>query len=303
MRNLALSTAIVSFVATLARAETVRIESVGVTLLAKADVPAQEAGVAADIRVREGQVVQSGDVLVQLDDVDRQLELQQSHIERRNAAEIAANDVKIRLARKSLELADVDLRRAEESNQQLPMSVTKSQLDRLRLAVERARLEIEQSEHEVAAAKRALEAADHAVRIAEAGVQRRKVVSPIAGVVVEVNLRKGEWAQPGETVVRVLRTDRLRVEGFVPAERVTKPWAGKSAILHVASAGGAEKLSGVVTFVSPEANPVNGQVRVLAEIDNSRGLLRPGLVGTLTIDLDSEEASRDDLPASRATAP
>lgn len=303
MRQLALAAAILSLAARPVSAETIRIESVGVTLLDKADVPAQEAGVAADVRVREGRIVQAGELLVQLDDVDRQLELQRSQIERRNAAEVAANDVKVRLGRKTLELAEVDLRRAEESNQQLPMSVTKSQLDRLRLGVERARLEIEQSEQEVAAAKRAWEAADQAVRIAESGVQRRKVVSPIAGVVVEVGVRKGEWAQPGETVVRILRTDRLRVEGFVPAARVTKSWTGKGVVLQVAAGGNADKFPGVVTFVSPEANPVNGQVRVLAEVDNAQGTLRPGLVGALTIDLDAEAGTDGGGPASRATGP
>ncbi|MEX2186408.1 MAG: HlyD family efflux transporter periplasmic adaptor subunit [Pirellulales bacterium] len=286
MRTFILAAMLTAYTAVAGRAETIRLESVGVTLLDKADVPAQEAGPAAAVLVREGQVVQAGDLLVQLDDVDRQLELQRARIERQNAAEIAANDVKVRLGRKALELAEVDMRRAEEANEQFPMSVTNSQLDRLRLSIERARLEIEQSEHEVAAARRALEAADHAVRIADAGIQRRKLVAPIAGVVVEVKRRKGEWAQPGETIVRILRTDRLRAEGFVPAARVVKPWAGKPVVLHVAVAGGVGQFLGAVTFVSSEANPVNGQVRVLAEIDNPLGTLRPGLVGSLTVDLD-----------------
>jgi multidrug efflux pump subunit AcrA (membrane-fusion protein) len=36
-------------------------------------------------------------------------------------------------------------------------------------------------------------------------------------------------------------------------------------------------------FVSPEVDPVNGQVRVLAEVDNPDGVLRPGLRATMTI--------------------
>jgi multidrug efflux pump subunit AcrA (membrane-fusion protein) len=289
MRKLILTIAwsVLSVVAV--RAETIKIESVGVTLLDKADLPAQEAGLVADVLVREGQVVRSGDVLVQLDDVDRTLELQRARIERQNAAELAGNDVKVRLGRKTLELAELDMRRAEESNGQFPMSVTKSQLDRLRLGIERSRLEIEQSEHELTSARRALEAAEHAVRIAEAAVQRRKIVAPIDGIAVEVKRRKGEWAQSGESLVRLLRVDRLRAEGFVPAARVARPWTGKNAVLQVHVAGGQQTFAGIVTFVSPEVNPVNGQVRVLADIDNPSGTLRPGLVGTLTIDLDSSD--------------
>ena len=59
---------------------------------------------------------------------------------------------------------------------------------------------------------------------------------------------------------------------------------GWPAVLHVTLAEGQREFRGVVTFVSPEANPVNGQVRVLAEIENTGGKLRPGLVGTLALE-------------------
>ena len=42
----------------------------------------------------------------------------------------------------------------------------------------------------------------------------------IAGVVVEIKRRKGEWVEPGETVIRILRIDSLRAEGFVDASQV-----------------------------------------------------------------------------------
>ena len=32
-----------------------------------------------------------------------------------------------------------------------------------------------------------------------------------------------------------------------------------------------------LVFISPDANPLNTQVRVFLEIDNAKGLLRPGL--------------------------
>jgi len=40
---------------------------------------------------------------------------------------------------------------------------------------------------------------------------------------------------------------------------------------------------GKVSFISPVANPVNGQVRVFLEIDNSKGELRPGVNVTAEI--------------------
>ena len=37
-------------------------------------------------------------------------------------------------------------------------------------------------------------------------------------------------------------------------------------------------------FVSPEVNPVNGQIRVWAELENQDLLLRPGVAAEMTIE-------------------
>jgi macrolide-specific efflux system membrane fusion protein len=47
---------------------------------------------------------------------------------------------------------------------------------------------------------------------------------------------------------------------------------------------------GTVTFVSPEVNPINRQVRVWAEFDNADGRLRPGLAARLTVKVSSGTA-------------
>ena len=48
---------------------------------------------------------------------------------------------------------------------------------------------------------------------------------------------------------------------------------------------------GKVVFVSPEVSPVNGLTRVWAEIDNSAGLLRPGLRPRMTVQLPATAAA------------
>ena len=42
-------------------------------------------------------------------------------------------------------------------------------------------------------------------------------------------------------------------------------------------------LEGIVTSVSPEVDPVNGQIRICTEIDNPDLLLLPGMNATMTI--------------------
>ena len=49
-------------------------------------------------------------------------------------------------------------------------------------------------------------------------------------------------------------------------------------------------------FVSPEVNPVNGQVRVWADVDNKQLTLRPGLRGHLAIHADKSQTARRERP-------
>jgi multidrug efflux pump subunit AcrA (membrane-fusion protein) len=46
---------------------------------------------------------------------------------------------------------------------------------------------------------------------------------------------------------------------------------------------GKAEFPGKIVFVSPEINPVNGQVRIWAEVDNKDGILKPGLRTRMTL--------------------
>ena len=58
---------------------------------------------------------------------------------------------------------------------------------------------------------------------------------------------------------------------------------GRSVKLSVELDGKRVEFPGKVVFVSPEIDPVNGQVRVWAEIDNKDGRLRPGLPAKMVV--------------------
>ncbi|OYW12793.1 MAG: hypothetical protein B7Z55_18025 [Planctomycetales bacterium 12-60-4] len=101
---------------------------------------------------------------------------------------------------------------------------------------------------------------------------------------VNILHRPGEWVTPGDKIFRIVRTDRLRAEGFVAATDVLEDLSGAEVTLWP-DLGGVEgnKVSGKILFVSPEIDPVNGQVRVVAEIENPAGQLRPGLRAKMMI--------------------
>jgi multidrug efflux pump subunit AcrA (membrane-fusion protein) len=101
---------------------------------------------------------------------------------------------------------------------------------------------------------------------------------------VQVCSRCGEWVEPGDKGLRGGRLDRRRVEGFLLAAQAAGSLEGRPVTLTIDLPGKpAASFSGKLTFVSPEIDPFNHSVRVLAEIDNPQSLLKPGLRGTLTV--------------------
>jgi macrolide-specific efflux system membrane fusion protein len=274
-------------------AEEILVDSVVLNLIAEAKVPADEAGAMVELAVQPGARVQRGDLLARIDDRDVLLELERAKIALEHAQEQAASDVKLRIAQKTLELTKAELKRAEDANRELKDVVSMTQMQKLKIDVERAELEVEQAMKDRAAAERAVKAARHEVQIAERAIERHRVVAPIEGVVAEVRRQPGEWLEPGETVLRLVRDDRLRAEGFVHVRQLAVPLLGAAAQLEVMLPGqGSVVFPGKVTFVSPEANPINGQVRIWAEIENAEHKLRAGLPARLLIQTPSATAEQ-----------
>jgi multidrug efflux pump subunit AcrA (membrane-fusion protein) len=149
------------------------------------------------------------------------------------------------------------------------------------LLVERKKLEIEQAEHSAMVARLQVSLHVNQVRVDENAVEQLKVRAPKAGMVVAVEHHEGEWVEPGTVIARIIRIDRLRVEGFVTAKQASLGLVGRKVRVKVDLPNG--EYLGTVVFVHPDANPVSGKVRIWAEIENNRQQLVPGLRAQATV--------------------
>jgi len=263
----------------------VGIESVLVTLIEQVDVPARDAGVLSKLPAREGQVVEPGAVLAEMEDQEARQSVERAQLELDVARKEAANDLKVRFARKSHEVALAELQRATESVEKYKRSVSQSELDSLRLTADGAALEVEQARHDLEIAQLNCRLKENELHVVTGRLERLKIVAPLAGMVVQIKRHRGEWVEPGNPIVRVVRMDRLRAEGFLDARLASAALDGRSVTLTVELADKKSgKFHGKIVFISPEVNPVNGQVRVWAEIENPKLELRPGVQGSLVID-------------------
>ncbi len=262
-----------------AAAQSLVVDEMVVVLIDAVDVPASETGVIAEISVREGHAVEAGQQLGMLD--DRKAKLQESlartqleiatenagnalatdvakkklaeqqqlakqhDIAREIASRKAENGVRILASRKTEAVAKNELDRATRARQEYVDSVSRSEIDGLRLAYEKTCLETQQADFErkidVLHAKSEDEAAtghafsidrskievdqaiaDQRVQQLQAQLQQdqsqlaalttlqHRIVSPMDGVVVQRFRNQGDWVTAGDPVVRVIRLNRLR---------------------------------------------------------------------------------------------
>ena len=262
------------------------LETEGVlTLLEEIRIPARDEGVLVEVLVRPGMNVSKEMPLARQDETEALATRDQASTELANASRVARNDLKIQLARKSHEVAAAELKRAIEAAERFSKSVSQSEIERLELVAEQADLQIYQARFDMKTAQLAVATHEAALQLAEHRLKKRTIYAPSSGVVVEVLKQTGEWVEPGETVLRIVRMDRLRVEAFFSAERANAQLVGRPAVIAVkVSPDQTIDIPGEVTFVSPEVHRINGMVRVWVEIENSEGKLRPGLQARIKIE-------------------
>jgi RND family efflux transporter MFP subunit len=263
-------------------AREVEVQSVILRLIDEAEIPAQQAGVLTAVHVREGQQVAKGALLAQVDDQVALTAERTAEIELEAARDKAANDVGLRYATKAHEVAKTELQRSKESNKRSPKSVSQSQIDVEQLTVEKTSLEREQAKLNTALEQFQVLLHEQQLEATRLQITQRQLRAPFAGSVVEVYIRAAEWVEPGEQVLRMMNVQRLKAEGFVPAEQVGTQLAGSPVRLTLyadnqfESSTPEDEIAGKVVFVSPEMDPITKQVRIWAEIDNTEQRLRPG---------------------------
>jgi multidrug efflux pump subunit AcrA (membrane-fusion protein) len=261
-----------------------------VSLIEEAKVPAREGGVLVELRVREGDVVEKGVLIAKIDDSQPQMERRKAQAEHEQAVAKAQSDVDVRYSIAAELVAEAEHKKALESHAKVPGSVTEVERDRLMLSEKKGELQIEQAQLERRLAALAAQSKEVEVLAAENAIDRRLIKSPLDGVVVQLFPHEGEWMQPGDPLARVVRADKLRVEGYVDAARLNpEEVSGRLVTVEVTLAcGRRESFKGKIVFTSPLVES-GGDYRVFAEVENRQDpgsqlwLLRPGQTATMTI--------------------
>ncbi len=256
--------------------EAVEVKNARVMLIDRVTLASSRAGVLAFVEPREGDTVESKQVIASLD-----VEVAKAAL--MIARHKAASTVDRRFAKKVIDLSQAEFKKAQQANNNLTGGgvFTDIDLQRLQLTVDKSTLQLEQAESD---ARINLLAVDQLT----AELNSYAVVTTFGGIVTKVHRSKGEAVGLGDPIVDVANLDRVKVEGFVGVQDGLRIKPGTAVVvrLDLPNLELEEKrreFKGKLVFVDVGVEPVSGQMRVWAEVPNLDGLLRAGLPARMTI--------------------
>jgi HlyD family secretion protein len=281
------------------------------------DVSAKIAGRIGARPVNEGDRVQTGQLLVRLDDAEQAAEVRRQEAAVRTA-EATLNDLvagargeELEDARAALQSAaatrewtERDYRRAESLFRQALIAA--QEVDRARQAYEVAMaqeksvrqklllLQAGSRPDQIEAARGQLAQARNALDMARTRLREMTIFSPVDGVVLRKNLEVGEMATPGVPILTLMKPSEIWVRAYVPEEEIGRIKVGDPAGIAV-DAYPARRFAGRITEIASEAEftPRNVQTkkervnlvfRIKIAVDNPEGILKPGMPADADID-------------------
>jgi multidrug efflux pump subunit AcrA (membrane-fusion protein) len=261
-----------------------------VFLIDDVDVPAQESGPLVGVKVQEGQIVRQSELLAQIDDKESQLLKLSAEAERDAAQAKADDDIDVRYAFKSHEVAEAELNQDLDIKRRTPGAVSDAEVRRKQLVVTREKLGIDRAKLEQQIAQLTAQVKNSSAQSADNNILRRRIVAPFDGMVVDVYKQASEWVNAGEPVLRVVRMDRLRVDGFLSGDDYNPVDVSQRPVtveIQLAQ-NRRESFTGQVVFVNPLVQAGN-KYRIRAVVENrferNEPLLRPGMTAQMMIHL------------------
>lgn len=227
-------------------------------------------GTVKAVHVEEGDTVQEGDLLVELDhaDLDAQVRLAEANLEAGNSALRQAErtaeiyediaETKVRLAQAQLDSAQQDYDRIKALMDR--GGVSQSDLDKvalqLRVAQENAasalagRRENEVRREQVSSARSNVRQLEAALEVARATKEKAFIRAPFGGIVAKINPDVGEAVGIGMPLVQLVQAGSFYVEAPFDEANSADIALGQTARINLDAYRGVD-FTGEITFISP----------------------------------------------------
>lgn len=260
---------------------------------ARMDIGAEVTATVLEVRVREGDRVQAGAVLLRLSDAEATASLQQAKaalLEARGratqqatvAAPVATQAVV--QAEAAFVAAERDFKRAQDLVAQgffpqQKLDDARRAVDTARSALQSARVQAQANqpsgiERTLAATR--VEQAQAAVAMAQARLSRLVITSPVDAQVLTRNVEPGSMAQPGRVLLTLAALGGTRIDANVDEKNLRLITMGMAA-KAVADAYPGQSFDAQLGYIAPAVDPQRGTVEVRLAVVNPPAFLRPDM--------------------------
>ena len=266
---------------------------------ARMDIGAEVTATVLEVRVREGDRVKAGDLLLRLSDAEARSALQQARAslgEARGRA-LQQSSVAAPVSSQAVVQAEAAFTAAEREHQrardlvaqgffsQQKLDDARRALDTARAALQSARVQAQANqpsgiERTLAASR--IDQALAAVGVAEARLARLRIASPVDALVLTRSVESGSMAQPGRVLLSLAAQGGTRIDANVDEKNLRLLTPGMPA-KAVADAYPGQSFDAQLNYIAPAIDPQRGTVEVRLAVPNPPPFLRPDM--TVSVEL------------------
>lgn len=229
-------------------------------------------GVVDQVQVQVGQRVIAGQTLLLQDARLQAAEVERRRIVWQDQAELQSTEERHHLIKELVQNAEIlfqqagTVSREEVLKLRLELVMVAGRLSQLREAKKREYAELAFAQREQ---------------------DMRALAAPMAGVVTLIKPQPGEWAAPGEAMLRVVDDSSCELRVNVSPTAARRLSTGMRVGVKVDDPSLPAEVGGRVSFVSPVLDPASSLVEVRVQISNAERRVRPGVKARLRIEAAS----------------
>ena len=257
----------------------------------------QVEGLVSKVLFDLGDSVRAGQLLATLDTTELELAVRQQSaalqqemarlgISDPNASVDEASTSQVQQAEATLSEARIRLDRTKRLNAE--GVVPDQQLDEQQSKFEVAEAAVKLAKESVRNIKASVAARKAALDLAQKKLADARIVSPMSGLVRERLVAEGTYLKANTPVVVLVQNSPLRLRVEVPETAIESVRTGRTVQFTVDSLP-ERHFDGRIARLSPSVNQQSRTLKVEATVDNSAGILRPGLFARVTIQTGKSE--------------
>lgn len=267
-------------------------------------------GKVAEVKVKDGDDVQEGDLLIRLDATEISAQVAQAEaaldLARGNLASVRDVSMPKRMEqiRSSLQQAEIAFNNVKENYERMKKLyqegiISEAEFDGTRseyelrrsqyeAAQEQFRLEKEGQEKELAVLEAQARQAEAALQLVRTHLNETLITAPVSGTVSGIDLNPGEMAAPGIPLVVINKLESMRVSVNLTEKDVGRIQEGQKVDVLI-SALSSKPFQGEVQSISPVADPRTKTYGMKVLLPNEDGLIKGGMTAEVRATVEVEE--------------